>query len=74
MAAVVVVAAVVVFAVVPKGTDKTLSQAQLRQFGSVCASSGHLSSVVRVGHAPAGDGSAIYRVHCSGGLTTEVAR
>jgi hypothetical protein len=73
-AALVIVAAVVVLALIPEGTHKTVSQAQRRRFDPVCASSGHLVSVVRVDHAVRPDRGTIYRVHCSGGLTTEVAR
>jgi hypothetical protein len=66
----VVVVAVVVFALIPGSKRRTLSPSQ-RQFGPICASSGHLDSVARVGRT---NQATIYRVHCSGGLTTEVAR
>jgi hypothetical protein len=68
IAALVIVAAGVVLALLPSSKHKALSQSELRRFGPVCASSGHLVSVARVG----GHGRATYRVHCSGGLTTVV--
>jgi 2-methylaconitate cis-trans-isomerase PrpF len=69
-----VVVAVAVFALIPNSKHKALSTTQSSAFGPVCASSGHLVSVVRVERAAGPDRRAIYRVHCSGGLTTRVAR
>jgi hypothetical protein len=70
----VIVVAVLVVAAIPGSQSKTLSGSQLRQFGPICASSGHLVSVVEVGRTNVAPRRTIYSVHCSGGLKTQVVR
>jgi hypothetical protein len=70
----VIVVAAVVFALAPSSSRRTLSRAQSRQFGPICASSGHLVSVVEVGPTSGAPRRTIYSVHCSGGLKTQVVR
>jgi hypothetical protein len=70
----VVLAAVAVLIAIPNGKHQRLSGQQRSRFSPVCASSGHLVSVTDIGPAARPGRRRIYRVHCSGGLTTNVAR
>lgn len=67
---VVAVAVVVLVALGSQSGHSKLSQSQLREFGPVCASDGRIVSVRKVNRG----GARLWRVRCSGGLVTDVAR
>ena len=61
---------VVGLALASKTGQTALSTSQLRKFGPVCASDGRIIGVRRINRA----GASVFRVHCSGGLVTDVGR